>query len=536
MTARPAVAVRANVDRFRPLNLLLAWAFAWAAVAVSHIGLLRLPYYWDEAGYYIPAAYDFFRFHTLIPVSTLSNAHPPLPSIFLAGCWRVFGFHPLVTRLAVCAVSALALVAVYRIARSMLQPSGAFAVAALTLLYPVWFAQSTLAHADIFAAAATLWALALLVEEQPRWWAAGLCFCAAALAKETAVLTPLALLIWLLWKAARGERSATWRSQCMSLTIAPAALACWYAYHWHRTGFIFGNPEYLRYNATGTLHFWHILYAAWLRVWHVTGHMNLWVATLLTLALWLMPARFENDRSPRAVLARNILAVTFVANLAAFSILGGAVLTRYLLPLFPLVMLFHVAFWTSRTRRWPLAAFVTAFAFIAGSFFDPPYQFTAEDNLSYASAIRVEQQAIARVLAGQTSPTVLTAWPVSDYLTKPELGYVTAPVRVVVVKNFSLEELLRAREQSFDSALLSYQLNPPPLAGHLFGTRHGSAAGPADDLPPTFAAKLLGGEIVWQTLERRHYAAVARRNVAVDAQAAPAGNLTNAQTFIMAAR
>ncbi len=29
----------------------------------------------------------------------------------------------------------------------------------LTAIYPVWFAQSTLAHADMFAAAATLWGL-----------------------------------------------------------------------------------------------------------------------------------------------------------------------------------------------------------------------------------------------------------------------------------------------------------------------------------------------------------------------------------------
>ena len=32
----------------------------FAAVYLSHITLLRLPYFWDEAGYYIPAAWDFF--------------------------------------------------------------------------------------------------------------------------------------------------------------------------------------------------------------------------------------------------------------------------------------------------------------------------------------------------------------------------------------------------------------------------------------------------------------------------------------------
>jgi hypothetical protein len=39
----------------------------FAAVYLSHLTLLRLPYFWDEAGYYIPAAWDFFRTGTLIP-------------------------------------------------------------------------------------------------------------------------------------------------------------------------------------------------------------------------------------------------------------------------------------------------------------------------------------------------------------------------------------------------------------------------------------------------------------------------------------
>jgi hypothetical protein len=37
------------------------------AVCLTHFTLLRLPYYWDEAGYYIPAAWDFFRTGSLIP-------------------------------------------------------------------------------------------------------------------------------------------------------------------------------------------------------------------------------------------------------------------------------------------------------------------------------------------------------------------------------------------------------------------------------------------------------------------------------------
>ncbi len=80
---------------------------------------LRLPYYWDEAGYYIPAAWDFFRTGSLIPTSTLTNAHPPLPSIYLALWWKASGFYPEVTREAVLMVASLGLLAVWRLAQRL---------------------------------------------------------------------------------------------------------------------------------------------------------------------------------------------------------------------------------------------------------------------------------------------------------------------------------------------------------------------------------------------------------------------------------
>src|ERR1700749_3940302 len=87
----------------------------FVAIFLAHWPLLRLPYYWDEAGYYIPAAYDFFRTGSLIPYSTLSNAHPPLPSIYPALWGHASGYLPAVTRIAMCFVTAIALLGVYRL-------------------------------------------------------------------------------------------------------------------------------------------------------------------------------------------------------------------------------------------------------------------------------------------------------------------------------------------------------------------------------------------------------------------------------------
>ncbi len=77
-----------------PMPIWMAFPVIFVALYLSHLTLLRLPYYWDEAGYYIPAAWDFFRTGSLIPTSTLTNAHPPLPSVYLALCWKASGFFP----------------------------------------------------------------------------------------------------------------------------------------------------------------------------------------------------------------------------------------------------------------------------------------------------------------------------------------------------------------------------------------------------------------------------------------------------------
>src|SRR5580698_825510 len=165
-----------------PFPTWMIFPVIFAALYATHFSLLRLPYYWDEAGYYIPAAWDFFRTGSLIPITTLSNAHPPLPSIYLALWWKTSGFSPEVTREAVLLVASFGLLAVWRLAIKLSRPPiVAFCAVVLTALYPIWFAQSTLAHADIFAAACTLWGLVCALpgqdqDQSRKPWAAALWF------------------------------------------------------------------------------------------------------------------------------------------------------------------------------------------------------------------------------------------------------------------------------------------------------------------------------------------------------------------------
>ncbi len=509
--------------RDRPLPLWIVFPLIFIAVYLSHATLLRLPYYWDEAGYYIPAAYDFLRTGSLIPTSTLSNAHPPLPSIYLALWWKTSGFVPAVTRTAMCMVAAFGLMAVYSLA---LKLNGRVAVAiwttVLTGLYPVWFAQSSLAHADLFAAAATLWALDFVLAPEPSrrqiWIAAGF-FAIAALAKETAIITPLALFAWQAWRALRGlpdqRRRNLISATILLLPLLPLTL--WYAYHRARTGFIFGNPEYLRYNATSTLTPLRVLVAFAHRVVQLTAHMNLFVPVLCMIAAMLLNPLRERDGTPRdrvPLSSQAKIYVVLLANAVGFSVLGGALLTRYLLPLYPLILLLAVSTFRRRVLYWQALCALSAVAFLLALFINPPYRFAPEDNLAYRDVIQLHQQAIRQIVLHQPGATVLTAWPASDEISKPELGYIRKPLPTFSIDNFSSAELARASAHpgAYSAALVfSTKYDPPHLPLSLgeknraldekyFGFHH--------DLSPWEVAELLGGTVTWHAERDGQWAAV----------------------------
>jgi len=484
-------------------------------VYLTHITLLRLPYFWDEAGYYIPAAYDFFRTGTLVPQSTLTTGHPPLPSVLLAGWWHLSGFVPSGTRTAVCIVSSFALLAVYRIARPLCGQFGAATVTLLTACYPIWFAQSTLAHADIFAAAFTLWGVSLYLEyaDAPRMPAGTILamagfFWLSVLSKETALIPPFLLALVEVLRALRSQKIRTGTLAALFSPVVPISL--WYAYHHHVTGFIFGNPGYLRYNATANFGAQRIAIALFHRAIHLTAHMNLFVPVLCALACFFLPPLPERKPLPRNVLIA--IYALLIGYWIAFSVLGGALLTRYLLPAYPLVLLLCVAAWQRRVRSWwPLAA-LSAAAFVAGLFINPPYHFAPEDNLAYRDMIVLQQDATSAILQRWPQATVLTAWPMSDELRKPELGYVHAPMKVIAINDFSLPQLQQAaaEEDSFDTALIfSTKYDPPSLRGRNVSmeTQYFDFH---RDLFPAQAAAVLHGSIVWQEERNGQWAAVVR--------------------------
>ncbi len=117
--------------------------------------------------------------------------------------------------------------------------------------------------------------------------------------------------------------------------------------------------------------------------------------------------------------------VVIAAYVVAMALIGGAVLARYLLSAVPLVIILAVSTLRRRLRYWTAAIAIVAIAFVAAWFWNPPYGFSPEDNLAYRDYVLLHEDAERFLEARYPMAHVLTAWPASDELTRPWLGYMT---------------------------------------------------------------------------------------------------------------
>ncbi len=138
--------------------------------------------------------------------------------------------------------------------------------------------------------------------------------------------------------------------------------------------------------------------------------------------------------------------VVMLTYAVAMALIGGAVLARYMLPAVPLVIIVSVSTLWRRLSFWRAAVACVALAFVAAWFWNPPYGFSPEDNLAYRDYIVLHEDGERFLEARYPMARVLTAWPASDEITRPWLGYITRPMRVVRIENFSLNEVLSAAD------------------------------------------------------------------------------------------
>jgi hypothetical protein len=416
------------VSARRAYSILAAYLLFALVLFATHYRLLSLPFFWDEAGQFIPQAWDLYTRGLILPESALPNSHPPGLPLMLAGLWKVTGFSIEATRSFMLLLAAGYLTAAFLLAVELLRGGSgapAFLAAGFLLAQPLVYTQSMMAQLDLPSALGLTCLFAAYAGGHRRMAIAAALFAVAS--KETALAIPVTLAFFS-WR--KGEH----RYALLLAGLPALLLANWFAFLYWKTGFVFGDGEYSRYNLVYPLHPVRLTYALLRRVSFLFVE-NLHVVPAAVLLLRWKAIGF-------AEVWRPVAAASLIYTLGV-SVTGGAVLERYLLPVLPvLYAAFAAALSTLRPRlRYSLAAVTGAAMFIC-LFINMPWPYALENNLAMVDLVEIQRNAAGLADSRLRQYRITTTWPLSDALEKPYLGYVDRRhERVREIHESSLEAL-----------------------------------------------------------------------------------------------
>ena len=431
------------LSKHRPA-LIFFLAFA-ALLAALHLPYLKLPYFWDELGQFVPAALDLYHDGSWIPHTTLPNVHPPGVMALVALVWRAFGYSIAAARLTMLALASVGVLLSFLLAIRLgrgAPGAPAFAAVVFLMVAPIFYTQSMLVMLDMPAMTFTVLALLLFFDDRYAW-------CAVActvlvLMKETALTTPAVFAAWLWFRERR-------RKEALYFAAPAIAVGAWLLILHHATGYWLGNPEFARYNVNGALQPLHMLDAFLRRLWFLFIGDGHFIGTVALFVGW----RLLRGKEWR------IAALVAVAQVIVVTVLGGAALARYLVPVLPIL---YAAFATA-TAAYPavwrgISNAALAGFLIAGWFWNPPYPFPYENNLAMMDFVHLQQDVAQYLEAYAPDARIATAWPLTDEVKYPDLGYVEHPLHVVDSKNLHLADFAGLDRGSYDLIVVYKRLWP----------------------------------------------------------------------------
>lgn len=451
------------VREVRPQTYGIFFALIALIVFLTHAPFLHLPYYWDELGQFVPASLDLFHTGAWVPYTTVPNVHPPGVMAYLAVFWKLTGYSIVHTRIAMLLLASVGGLGAFLMAIELSQGArGAPAFAALAMLCfsPLFMAQAMLAQLDM--PAMVLMTFGLLLFLQRRYVLSALVCTALVMVKETGIVAPALFGIWLL--AERKTRDALW----FLLPLVP--LVIWLVVLRRATGHLFGSAEFTEYNAFYNVHPVRLTLALIRRFYYLFIGTFHWIGTAALIYAWKRGGLFRNR-------AWAVVGVLLIAHILLVSILGGAVLERYLLPVMPILFAaFALAFGTYQAR-WRLASLAVLLpALVAASLINPPYPFPFENNLAFATFVTLHQRAAAFCQARFPDATIATTFPLAGAMRRPEFGYVAKPMRIREVSDFSAAHLAPLQNEKIDLIVIYplmwdpfHLVDRPALAQFLHG-------------------------------------------------------------------
>ncbi len=414
---------------------LLFVLVAFALMVALHLPFLKSPFHWDELGQFAPASLDLYQDGSLVAHSTLPNVHPPGVMAIVALTWRIFGVSVPAARVAMLLVASLGLLFSYLLALRLCRQANPAAVAVLFLLAsPIFFSQSEMILLDMPAMTFTALALVLFLDE--RYVACAAACTALVLVKETSITTPMVFGAWLLFREKKIRQALYF--------FAPAvALGAWLVLLHQKTGHWLGNEEFARDNVGGALSFLHILLG-------FGGRFHfLFIADGRFLGTIALIAGFRLLRGKDWKIA----ALVAIAQVVIVTVLGYAMLERYLIPVLPILYAAIATAAVVYSLRWRWISHSAMIALlVAGWFWNPPYPFSYENNLAWTDFVALQKDAASYLEANAPDKRILSSWPFTGAVKHPYLGYVERPLTSVELPSytFHLDDIVAFDRNSYD--------------------------------------------------------------------------------------
>jgi hypothetical protein len=401
-------------------------------ILVLHWPYLRLPYFWDEMGQFVPAARDIIRDGAWIPHSAAPNVHPPGVMAYVALVWRVASFSISATRLAMLLIAAFGLLFVFLLGIELGRPRravSALLVPALLLFSPLFYTQAMLAQLDMPAMVLT--ALALLLFLRQHCVAAACVSTLLVLVRETGIVVAALFLFWLVIRERRLREA--------SYFLAPfVALGVWLFILKRATGHWLGDPEFATFNLAYSLNPARAGSALVRRLYYLFVAEFRWVGTL-----WIVNACRKSQLFATPQWA--LVGLFAAAQVLLFSLFGGATLDRYLLPALPIFYIAAIAAWALLPSLWRTAGLsLLLIGLMAGLFWDfppSPFVYSLEDDLAMVDFVHVQQEAANFLEDHWAQRRVASVWPLTQALSDPAFGYVRKPFPTMEISDFHVANM-----------------------------------------------------------------------------------------------
>jgi 4-amino-4-deoxy-L-arabinose transferase-like glycosyltransferase len=389
-------------------------------VLVAKLPTLATPYHWDET-LWIGFAHQL----TALPLwNVLPGLHPPTlfggrpPGLYLpmAALFKITGPSIWLSHLVIAGFAAVGVAFTYLLGALLYgRTAGRFA-ALFLFLNPLYFAQAGMFVSDLpvtaCGVASVYWAL------RRRYGPYLICALALVLLKETALAIVFAISAYvLITELRRGIAGAVRAALPWALPLF--AMGAYYTAQKLTSGSFFVQyAERFDWLQPGMLALQIRIITRWIFVEQLR-----WISTALIVVHLVL------DRAARRRPELVLFGLIVLCSGYTFSALY--LLPRYLLPVMPYIAVLTagalVGLFPRAVVQVAIGAALLGVMAVRLPGFDRPG--TREWDLGYLAAVRVYAITAQRLTRDHRDARILTGWPLTECLRRPELGYVSVPLR-----------------------------------------------------------------------------------------------------------